>query len=54
MTVPFHLAPSDPGGHGPSEPEQHLQMIGKERVVVSTMSTKQDGGKELREINIAQ
>lgn len=51
---PLSPARSDPGGHGPSELVQHPQMTGKGRVVVSAMSTKQDGGRGLREINIAQ
>lgn len=54
LTVTFHPALSDPGGHSLSELEQHPQMTGKGRVVVSAMSTEQDGGRGLREINIAQ
>lgn len=38
------LSPS-PGGHSPRELVQHPQMTGKGRVIVSAMSTKQDGGR---------
>lgn len=37
--------PSGPGGHRPRELGQHPQMTGKGRVIVSAMSTKQDGGR---------
>lgn len=42
---PFPPSLSDPGGYGPSGPVQHPQGTGKGRVVVSAMSTKQDGGR---------
>lgn len=42
---PLSPSPSGPGGHSPRELVQHPQMAGKGRVIVSAMSTKQDGGK---------
>lgn len=42
---PLSPSPSGPGGHSPRELVQHPQMTGKRRVIVSAMSTKQDGGR---------